>query len=192
MTIMEKQLGDFGKLTPEELLEGWQERVHVLENAHYQACNSFGRRRVFLGVPATILSTVAGTSVFASMSSEVTTGVRLAVGLISVLVAVLTGMQTFLRYDERSGKHRAAGVQFGILRREIELERATRPPDTSIERLQAMKESLDALYKESPEIPQEIFDQERDAVEQRNAKRRVAKKPERETTSAPQQVPPRP
>jgi hypothetical protein len=166
------QLADIGEVAREELLRNWQERVHVLENAHYKACNAFGRRSLYLGVPATILSTIAGTAVFATMAEQVDVWIRFVIGAISVLVAVLTGLQTFLRFDERSAKHRAAGVEFGILRRELELSWASqRDNGTSDEALRQLKEKIDALYKEAPEIPQSIFDGERAAIQKRNEER---------------------
>ncbi|WP_414896029.1 SLATT domain-containing protein [Pseudomonas chlororaphis] len=46
---------------------------------------------------------------------------QLGVGAMSVLAAVMTALQTTLRYQELAEKHREAGARYNALGREIEL-----------------------------------------------------------------------
>jgi hypothetical protein len=74
------------------------------------------------------LTTVVGTSVFATLSrTHVNTGLQVAVGMLSVLAAVLASLQTFLRFGERAEKHRRAAEHWASIRREIDEKLALHP-----------------------------------------------------------------
>jgi hypothetical protein len=80
-----------------------------------------------LGVPVVVLTTFIGTSVFATLQDDISTGLKIFVGVISVTAAVLASLQTFLRFGERSEKHRVAGESWAALRREIDEMLALHP-----------------------------------------------------------------
>jgi hypothetical protein len=81
------------------------------------------------------------------------------VGLLSVLAAVLVGLQTFLRYAELAEKHRLAGARFSNLKHEIELLAAFPPTDQSGLRaaLAQLEERWSKLREESPTLPSRIW-----------------------------------
>jgi SMODS and SLOG-associating 2TM effector domain family 4 len=138
----------------EELLVGWSARVGAVEAGHYMMADRLSRGNVRLGVPVVILSGLVGTSVFATLQEEIDYRARIVIGLISVLTAVLASLQTFLRYAERAEKHRVAAALYSSLRREMEellvLPVEARGP--SKESLDRLREQMDQLGKESPEI----------------------------------------
>jgi hypothetical protein len=73
------------------------------------------------GLPAIIFSTIVGTSVFASLNNDnIPQWAKIAVGLISVVAAVLMALQTFLGFSERAEKHRTTAVRYGAVGRQIE------------------------------------------------------------------------
>jgi hypothetical protein len=146
-------IGPWGPET-EELLLRWWRRVSAVEAGHYKMADRLGRANLRLGVPVVVLSTIIGTSVFATLKNQVDFRIRIAVGMISVLMAVLASLQTFLRYAERAEKHRSAANLYSSLRREMEELRALplsdrEPPKAPLDRL---RETMDRLGKESPEI----------------------------------------
>src|SRR6185369_2622736 len=100
-------------------------RVSITQRAHYLSADHFGRRKYWLGIPAVVLSTLVGTAVFASLQKQPEFWLQIAIGLASVLAAVLAGLQTFLGYTERAEKHRIAGAKYGALGRELEILRAS-------------------------------------------------------------------
>jgi hypothetical protein len=103
------------------LLEGWCHRIVRVQLAHFDAAMRFGKRNVQLGLPAIIFSTFVGTSVFASLNNEhIHVWLKIAIGLISVVAAVLTALQTFLGFSERAEKHRKTAVRYGAVGRQIE------------------------------------------------------------------------
>jgi len=58
-------------------------------------------------------------SVFATLEKDVDPKFKVLVALVSVLGAMLAGLQTLLRLEERAEKHRHAGSRYGALHREI-------------------------------------------------------------------------
>src|SRR5262245_11708060 len=108
-------------------MEDWARRAHAAERAHFHLSSSLSRANVRFGIPVVALTTAVGTSVFATLEHHVDTALRVLVGMISVLAAVLASLQTFLRFGERSEKHRVAGEAWANLRREIDQMVALHP-----------------------------------------------------------------
>jgi hypothetical protein len=135
--------------TLQDVLSDWYQRVVVTQRAHYRSADHFSRKSYWLGIPAITLSTVVGTSVFATLQKQPGPKVQIAVGLASVLAAVLAGLQTFLGYSARAEKHRVAGAKYGALGRELEALRAS-DQQVSDSTISELRKKLDALALESP------------------------------------------
>lgn len=110
-----------------ELLREWSGRADASSDAHYALCTRLSRSNIRFGVPVVILTTFVGTSVFATLQHHVNLGLRIAVGMVSVLAAVLASLQTFLRFGERAEKHRTAAEAWAELRRDMEAMIALHP-----------------------------------------------------------------
>jgi len=138
----------------EELLEAWASRVAAVEAGHFAMADRLTRDNFRLGIPVVILSTIIGTSVFATLGESVGLPLRITVGLLSVAAAVLASLQTFLRLGERSEKHRVAAALYSALRRDIESLLATprkeRPDAEPL--FERIKLQMKAYGKESPAI----------------------------------------
>ena len=141
--------------TTEQLLDDWYQRVRVTQVAHYVSADHFGKRKYLLGIPAVILSALVGTTVFASLQSQPELWLQITVGLASVAAALLTSLQTFLGYSERSEKHRIAGAKYGAVGRELEFLKTQTNIDTEI--IAKLKKELDVLAEESPNNPKKIY-----------------------------------
>jgi hypothetical protein len=115
--------------TPEvvKLLREWSARADASSNAHYALCTRLSRANIRFGVPVVVLTTFVGTSVFATLQHHVNVGLKIAVGMVSVLAAVLASLQTFLRFGERAEKHRTAAEAWAALRRDMEKMIALHP-----------------------------------------------------------------
>ena len=81
--------------------------------ANYAAVNRFSAINYCLGVPAVIASAAVGTAVFGSLNENLEVWARILVGVTSFAAAVLTSLQTFLKFDERASKHRSAAAEYG-------------------------------------------------------------------------------
>ena len=119
-------------------------------------CRSFGSRKYWLGIPAVVLSTLVGTSVFATVQKQPQLWMQITVGLASVAAALLASLQTFLGYSERAEKHRIAGAKYGALGRELEQIRASGATPT-FDEMSAVRNRLDDLAVESPNNPLPIY-----------------------------------
>ncbi len=142
--------------TPEQVLNDWYQRVAVTQRAHYLSADHFGARKYWLGIPAVVLSTLVGTSVFATVQKQPELWLQITVGLASVVAALLASLQTFLGYAERAEKHRVAGAKYGALGRELEqlLSLSTAP---TVEAMSEVRKRLDDLAVESPNNPLIIY-----------------------------------
>lgn len=137
------------------LLIEWFRRIVLSQQGHYNASAYFERLNYWLGIPVVILSAFVGTAVFATLEKNVDARLRILIGLISVLAAVLASLQTFFRFADRSEIHRDFGGRYGALRREIEQIIAFPPPteDELRQPLTDLRQRLDTLGTEAPEIP---------------------------------------
>ncbi|MDQ4023933.1 MAG: SLATT domain-containing protein [Actinomycetota bacterium] len=139
------------------LLADWQRRAAVSQDAHYVRATRLTKFNIWFGVPVVALTTFVGTSVFATLQEDVRTDLRILVGFVSVLAAVLASLQTFLRFQERAEKHRAAAELWSALRREID-EMLALHPDYLAERsdpkayLDELRRRMDEVSGQSPEI----------------------------------------
>lgn len=139
------------------LLREWHRRAAASSDAHYALATDLHRHNIWLGIPVVALATFVGTSVFATLQEDVRTDLRILVGSISVLAAVLASLQTFLRFQERAEKHRAAAELWAAIRREIDQMLALHP-DYLAERsdpkayLDELRRRMDEVSAQSPEI----------------------------------------
>ena len=135
----------------EELLRDRHRRATAARAGHYHLAGRSRRRNLFLGVPAVVFSTVVGTSLFATLTKQtINSTLRLVIGLVSVIAAILTALQTFLRFGERADKHVVAGDWYSAVRRDID-EILALPPHLR----ERPKECLDKLRKEMSKIGQQ-------------------------------------
>lgn len=145
--------------TPSQLLRDWFRRVRESQHVHYSCANYFGRLHLLLGVPTVIFTILVGTAVFTSLEKQDIGSFKILVGLVSILAAILSGLQTFLRFSERAEKHRATAAGYSAVRRHLEFL-ATFPP-SSVEgwkqALAEVRKQMDDLTKSSPEVPASIF-----------------------------------
>ena len=141
------------------LLQNWYDRITRVQLAHFTAAMRFGKRNMQLGLPAIIFSTIVGTSVFASLNNDnIPQWAKIAVGLISVVAAVLTALQTFLGFSERAEKHRTTAVRYGAVGRQIEqfLQTGSSAQQSTDDLVDQIRERLDRLAEESRVLPPDI------------------------------------
>jgi hypothetical protein len=144
----------------EHLYESWLRRVAAAESGHRRMSGQMWRRYLALGLPVVVLTTIVGTSVFASLAADengnsaASPRVRVLVGTVSLLAAVLSSLQTFLRYGVRSEGHRIAAMRYEALRRDMTKTLAM-PPEARgdpVREVDSVRQRLDRYAKESPTI----------------------------------------
>src|SRR5437016_8205750 len=110
---------------PDQLLIIWSDRCRISLDANYQTAVRLDFLHRWSGVTVVIINAVVGTAVFASLSKQADSPgaslMRAGAGLVSVLAAVLTAVQTSQKFGERAERHRQAGTRFSELKRQTEL-----------------------------------------------------------------------
>lgn len=147
---------DRGDTIKQDILSVWYKRVECSQKCHYLASHRFDRYNYYLGVPTILITALVGTSVFASLQTSYSKSSVILVGLVSVLGAVLSSLQTFLSFNERAERHRSAGARFGALGRKLELLLSEKV-EFSHEEAMSLKEEIDRLGADSPKIPPDIL-----------------------------------
>ena len=136
---------------PHELLRRWGLNAKRSQVANYKAANYFSKLHIRLGIPAIVLSSIAGTSILANSGSDFSVINSILLGFISVISAVLAGLQTFLNYGDRASKHRLVASEYGSVKRHI--QEILIKDIISDQDITSIRERMDILSKESPEIP---------------------------------------
>lgn len=142
------------------LLQQWHNGVRITQIAHLRAAAHYVAMGRMLGIPVTIFSVVIGTSIFSNLGSSKNQEVLVAAGIVSMIAAVLSGIQTFLNYPELAVRHHSAGCKYGELRRRIEeLIVIAKDPGELEEAIAEIRREWNSLDNESPEIPQKYHDE---------------------------------
>lgn len=138
------------------VLNEWYDRASVVAVGHYRAALKYSKLHFWIAMPTVALSAVVGTAVFATLQQQSCFWLQLGVGAMSVLAAILTALQSTLRYQELAEKHRSAGAKYNALGRELELMRTY--PEISAEKIEDLRIRIDSLAFESPHIPQSVHE----------------------------------
>ena len=139
----------------------WQDYA-ILGRAHYIAWERFSRRNKLFGVPVVVTSTIVGTAIFGTIQEDPDIRWKVAAGLLSLTAAVLSALQTSLKYAELAEKHKLAGARYAALRRQLDLfmlkhgdEAASR--DRALEEMEALLVRVAELAEESPSLPDRVY-----------------------------------
>jgi len=149
-------------MQPMELLQDWRRRAQIRGHAHTRAAVSFDRRSRLFGGTVIVFSTAVGTSIFAGAGTSPT--LKTIAGLLSLGAAVLSSLQTALKYPEIAVQHKSSAAKFGSLRRQIEVQMVSPIPQDSSALFTKLQLEFDALVEQSPAIPQRIYDKSKAVV----------------------------
>lgn len=152
----------FDPCNKEELLLGWLLHAHKGRDRHDEAARQLNGKHYTLGVPACVLSAVVGASIISSLEADIGWTIIVLIGLLSIAASALAGLQTFFNYSERAEAHRAIGVRYKAIIREIEemLAREIKTDDSNtLNELEGLRAKLDVLELDAPVMPQKIFDE---------------------------------
>ena len=142
----------------EALLQGWSLHVRKQREKHDLAATRYDwYNRLLSGVVA-VLSAVVGTAVFTSLEKQVDGWIRIVAGLLSFLAAVLSSVTTSFNFAQRAEAHRAAGVRYKCVLRELE-QLLVQPADSLNAQpkiFDEIRKRLDELELQAPVAPMRI------------------------------------
>ena len=144
-----------------KILDFWLTRSRIAQRTHLKTAERRLKRNKQLGIPVVVLSTTVGTSVFASLNiSNMSTWIQIAIGITSILAAVLASLQTFLNFTAEAEKHRSAANRFAKIKHDIEValvEYANSSNEVIAEFIKRVQTEWDATNDNSPIPDQDIF-----------------------------------
>ena len=142
------------------LAEDWHQRVYAAQCAHYASAELLRLLHYIIGVPAVVFASIVGTAIFAGLEKD--SPRALVVASVSILAAVLSALQTFLRLSERAAAHATAADWFSAVRRDIEevlhlpLESRGRAKDF----LDRVRKEMNRVTQDAPQLRVRLWKRE--------------------------------
>ncbi len=99
----------------QELMCRGESDFRMISYSHYDTAIRLARRNYQLGGAVVIVSAVVGSAIFGTLEQNPAAWMRIVAGFLSVATAILTSLQTFLKFSERAQMHRETGARFGAL-----------------------------------------------------------------------------
>ena len=146
----------------EGLLSDWHTRAWAAQIAHYRVASRLRGYNVWLGLPVVIFTTAVGTSLFATLNQpDLEMWLRITVGCISVVAAILAGIQTFLSFAKRADQHAVAADWYASIRRKIEQQANTPRKGRSDPKkfLDEIRKDMNTVGSQFPEIGERMWAQ---------------------------------
>lgn len=133
---------------------------------HFNASDSWGKRHYWLGIPATIGSTIAGASIFA----EVSGCWAYIAGTAGVVAAILAGTSTFLDPNKQARLHNEAGATYKLIRDKArilhQIKCISDMPDTELTaELEKLVNEHNECGKKYPVIPPRAYNKAKKGIE---------------------------
>lgn len=144
-------------MNPREIAKEWYQRAATVAHGHYRAAMRFSKLNFLFGFPSVVLATVVGTSVFATLQAKPEVWWQVTVGMMSIAAAILSALQSFLGYNDKAEKHRTAGAKYNAIGRELEFWLSL--PQEDLQKLESIRQRIDALAQESLHIPESVHKQ---------------------------------
>lgn len=137
----------------EKLLKQQGEHALALSRAHEEAQRWCSKWNTRLQLPTIILSSLTG---FFSAAPDMVP--QMALGGVSITVAIIGSIQSYLSFAKRSEAHRNTALNYArihrILSTELSLPRAERTPAYKL--LETLKTEAETLTETSPILPEAI------------------------------------
>jgi len=148
----------------EDILKDWSEMAASYQWLHSRSYNKFKSQNMWFALPVIIISTVTGTANFAqsSLPTDAQSWAPAAIGFLNLTAGLITTVAQFLRVSEQMEGHRASGVEYGKLARNIEVELslpASERNSGGLEYIKQCRGDIDRLIEQSPDIPMKILNQ---------------------------------
>jgi hypothetical protein len=143
--------------TAVDLLERWRISSRKANVAHLRATDRFSIRSSRVTVVTAALATIAGSTMFATLSKSNLNGLRITAGVIAVLSALVSTLSNQLRYGARSEAHRQAARRYGEAVREIQLMIKLLTNGATLPAAHLCR-MLDSTDEAAPNVPPDIWD----------------------------------
>jgi hypothetical protein len=146
---------------------------------HHEACSGWSKRHLYLGLPTVIISAIVGAAAF-SQAAKADPWIGVVAGLLSISIAVLSGISTFLNPSEKQSAHLIAAHGFDKLNNDTRIfwsiEAWQEESDEVItSQLRELVERKNELNSKSPQIPAWAYARAKKGIEEGQAQFQVDK-----------------
>ena len=135
----------------------WGPRARTTEKVHYRIATTYAFFRNAISLAIVILSAFTASTLFATLSNTHSSW-KIALAIVSILAAVLAGIDRSTGFATRAENHRRAGADWCPIVNSIERARAQLPqhpvPSADIDKIDA---EMAETTKKSPYIPEHYF-----------------------------------
>ena len=164
-----------------ERLRYYRRIYAVGARGHHLTAARKSRMNHYFGIPAAAISAIVGTTLFATLEQNPGTTWRIIVGLVLILSAVLSTLQTRFNYADTAGKHKVAATRYRAVRRRLEVFEL-RCADSGLDResalsgLEKILEDLEKIAEDLPAIPDSMWNRAIAEYERDNLSNEIPKK----------------
>lgn len=153
-----------------------EESVLYSAKGHFVVANFWTNFHLWVGIPMVLLAAIAGASALSQFDSK-----HIIAGIISIIVAALSGVMTFLNPNEKSSTHFNAGNNYDSLQNKVRMFWSIdcwREESEQIltEKLKYFSEQKDRLNQSSPQIPRWAYKLAKKGILEGEADYRIDKK----------------
>jgi hypothetical protein len=165
-----------------------EESALYSSKSHHNAAAGWGKAHLWLGLPTSVLSTGVGAASFAQFAKQ-SPEIALIAGCISIAVAVLSGITTFLNPNKRETAHLTAAHGFDKINNDARVfssvECWLEESDVILTaKLRELIDRKDDLNSKSPQIPNWAYKKAKAGIEAGEADFKVDKPPRPPAQSA--------
>lgn len=130
-----------------------EEGVLYSAKGHFVSANFWTNFHLWVGIPMVLLAAIAGASALSQFDSK-----HIVAGIISIIVAALSGVMTFLNPNEKANSHFNAGNNYDSLQNKVRMFWSIdcwrdESEQVLTEKLKHFSEQKDRLNQSSPHIP---------------------------------------
>jgi hypothetical protein len=143
----------------EQLVQKWRDYAKIRSAMHQRTCNVYETGHYILGPLVVILSSVSAVTQFSQLNQS-TEATSVSSAVLSVLASILSGLQTFFRFDKTANQHRVVSIKYEALERDMEEQLSTpmESRENSLNYIGRVKKELNALLSSNLSIPQWVVD----------------------------------
>jgi hypothetical protein len=129
MTPRDSQPAQTGLKELDNVAWKWHVRTKVVEKAHFTRCVRFRKSHVALGCVTIVCTSLLGVlanfhfndNKISWMNANLSAGIEVSITVLTVIAPVLTGLVSFLRFDEKSTLHHNAAARFASMKRRLQV-----------------------------------------------------------------------
>ena len=138
-----------------KMLRIWHDNVKRVQIANADAATLFSHGNLWLGIPTIIVTAMLSTSA----ATDILKDYKWVLALLGILATVLTGLQAFLNFGERSANHANAANEYGCLKRRIQQFLALPPSSDDVfeQTVDEFRKTFDGLMRSAPHVPHVIW-----------------------------------